>query len=247
MSTPTTSGAKEGMAAGADALPPAEEIVGKYHLCDLSRHPFFAQLASGPVDLGAVWLLMANLREGISAYFVVWLARTIERIEDRRVGSLLAKQLNDELGGGNFDQIHSVLLDRFVSALADWRPPGTDEVLLQAGRRMAGACGLPFAAAANPYEGVGALLVGEIFAEKMDLCLADEMRRQTAVRGEALTWLNIHEKLEHEHANDSNELAVLVPKQGPSLAATWRGADSQWAALSRFLDEVQELAAARRH
>jgi pyrroloquinoline quinone (PQQ) biosynthesis protein C len=228
------------------ALPPPEAIVEEHHRHDVSRHPFFVGLSQGPVDLGAVWLLMANLQEGISAHFVRWLARTIERVADRRIGSLLAKQLNDELGGGDFQQIHSVLLDRFVAALARWRPAGTGEVLLRAGRHMADACGRPFDSR-EPYEGVGALIVGEIFAEKMDLCLAQEMRRQGEVRGDALTWLSLHEKLEHDHAEDSTELAVLVPREGPPLVAAWRGAKEQWQSLWRFLDDVDAtLVAVRR-
>jgi pyrroloquinoline quinone (PQQ) biosynthesis protein C len=229
----------------ADEPLPAEQIVVRYHGYDVSRHPFFVRLARGPVDLTAVWTLMANLNEGISAHFTRWLARTIERIEDRRITSLLAKQLNDELGEGHFEQIHSVLLDRFVAALSPWRPAGTDETLLRAGRRMAASCGQPFSSA-DPFEGVGALIVGEIFAEKMDLCLANEMRRQSLVQGETMAWLDLHEKLEHEHAQDSIELAILVPKERSLLVAAWRGAASQWDALWQFLDDVDEIVAVAR-
>src|SRR5262249_24344074 len=148
----------------------------------------------------------------------------------------------DELGAGDFKQVHSVLLDHFVSALSPWRPAGTDDVLLRAGRRMADACSRPFASD-EPYEGVGALVVGEVFAEKMDLCLADQMRRQTSVSKDALVWLDLHEKLEHEHAQDSTELAVLIPRDRASLGAAWRGATSQWKALWQFLDDVHDITA----
>jgi len=134
-----------GLEAGAAATLPAEEIVARCQRADVSRHPYFVALARGPVDLQAVYLLMANLREGISRYFVAWLARTIERIEDRRAACLLAKQLNDELGSGDVSQIHGLLLDRFVSALSPWRPPGDDEMLLRAGRSLAEDGARPFA------------------------------------------------------------------------------------------------------
>src|SRR6266581_5257514 len=98
-----------------EVLAPAEEIVAKYHRIEVADHPFFVALANGPVNLEAVYLLMANLQQGISRHFVQWLARTIERLDDRRGASLLAKQLYDELGGGDSSQIHSVLLERFVS------------------------------------------------------------------------------------------------------------------------------------
>jgi len=221
-----------------------EEIVAAYHQIEVSQHPFFVELGKGPVDLGSVYLLMANLQVGISPNFVPWLARTIERVEDRRIGSLLAKQLDDELGRGDFSQIHTRLLDTFVAALEPWRPKGSDEVLLGAGRRLAADGSRPFHAA-DPYEGVGALIVGEIFAEKMDARLATEMRRQHEVQGQALYWLDLHEKLEVDHSDDSSELARLVPPEGPRLEATWRGAADQWTALWRFLDDVQALAAGR--
>jgi len=221
-----------------------EEIVAAYHRIEVSQHPFFLELGRGPVDLGSVYLLMANLQVGISPHFVPWLARTIERVEDRRIGSLLAKQLDDELGRGDFSQIHTRLLDTFVAALAPWRPKGKDDALLGAGRRLATDGSRPFHAA-DPYEGVGALIVGEIFAEKMDARLAIEMRRQHEVEGPALYWLELHEKLEMDHSDDSTELARLVPHEGPRLAATWRGAVDQWTTLWRFLDDVQELALTR--
>jgi pyrroloquinoline quinone (PQQ) biosynthesis protein C len=223
--------------------PTPEEIVAAHHRIEVSQHPFFVDLAEGPVDLGSVYLLMANLQVGISPHFVPWLARTIERVDDRRIGSLLAKQLNDELGCGDFAQIHTRLLDTFVAALAPWRPAGRDDALLRAGHRLAADGWRPFRAA-DPYEGVGALMVGEIFAEKMDTRLAAEMRRQHAVQGPALSWLDLHEKLELNHSDDSTELARLVPHEGPRLAAAWRGALDQWATLWRFLDDVQELAVA---
>ena len=181
---------------------------------------------------------------GMSPRFVPWLARTIERVGDRRIGSLLAKQLDDELGHGDFSQIHTRLLDTFVAALAPWRPKGKEDALLRAGRRLATDGSRPFHAT-DPYEGVGALIVGEIFAEKMDARLAAEMRRQHEVEGQALYWLDLHEKLEVDHSDDSTELARLVPHEGPQLAAAWRGAVDQWTTLWRFLDDVQELVVGR--
>src|SRR5207248_355021 len=93
----------------------------------------------------------------------------------------------------------------------------------------------------DPYEGVGALMVGEIFAKKMDRCLGDQIRRQDLVPREALTWLVIHETLEEDHANDSHELAALIPADAERVAAAWRGARAQWQALWDFLGGVAGL------
>jgi pyrroloquinoline quinone (PQQ) biosynthesis protein C len=226
--------------------PPAKYIVSEYQGREVAEHPFFRDLRARPVDHQALWLLMANLRAGISGNFVTWLATAIARVEDRRIGSLIAKQLHDELGHGNFAEIHSTLLDRFVEALARWCPDALAEpALLTPGKTMGAAMGALFNAA-HAYEGVGALIVGEIFAEKMDRCVGDEIRRQSALSSEELRWLTVHEMLEVNHAGDSDELAALVPGNGPALAATWRGARSQWRLLWSFLDDVHGLTQQRR-
>ena len=76
--------------------------------------------------------------------------------------------------------------------------------------------------------------------------MGEELRRQNALSRETLTWLDLHENLEIEHAQDSYELAVLVPEQGPQLSAAWRGARDEWNALWGFLDQVQAKSRALR-
>ena len=213
----------------------AQAMVDRFEQLEVADHPYFRDLAARPVDLGALWLLMANLREGISRDFVTCLAITVARVEDRRIGSLVAKQLDDELGHGDISRIHSLLLDRFVNALARYRIAGPDIQLLSPGRTLALRCVKPFHAD-DPYEGVGALISGEIFARKMDFCLGDQIRRQNFLTEEELIWLTIHEKLEIDHADDSGSLAELVPPQ--ALRAAWRGAEAQWNALWGFLEDV---------
>src|SRR3982750_4824132 len=99
----------------------ATAIVAKYDAQSVAEHPFFGVLRSRPVDLSAIWLLMANLQVGISGHFVHWIASTIARIDDSRIASLIAKQLNDELGSGDFSEIHSALLEEFLAGLAPYR------------------------------------------------------------------------------------------------------------------------------
>lgn len=224
----------------AQALELAKHIVDEYERHDVADHPFFRELRQRPVDYAALWLLMANLQCSISDQFVRWLASVIERVDDRRIASLLAKQLNDELGNGDFPQIHAVLLERFVVALAAWRPAGDPQAMLAAGRSLLGAMTRIFGAG-DPFEGVGALMVSEIFAKKMDRCVGDELRRQSALSREAMTWLDLHEQLEVEHAEDSYELAELVPEGGPQLSAAWRGARAEWQALWGLLDDVYAM------
>jgi pyrroloquinoline quinone (PQQ) biosynthesis protein C len=219
----------------------AESIVDEYERYEVSQHPFFERLRRNPVDHTALWLLMANLQCSISGHFVRWLAYVIEHIDDPRIASLLAKQLNDELGNGDFTRIHSLLLEHFVDALGAWRPREHSSELMTAGGALLARMTEIFGRS-EPYDAIGALMVSEIFAKKMDSCVGDELRRQTAVSGSALIWLNLHECLEVDHAEDSRELAVLVPPRAPQLTAAARGARDEWDALWSFLDQIDATA-----
>jgi pyrroloquinoline quinone (PQQ) biosynthesis protein C len=229
----------------ATPLSPADAIVKKYETWAVSAHPFFTELRAHEVDLSAIWLLMANVHIGVSGHFVRWLASTIARVDDFRMASLLAKQLNDELGNGDFQEIHSTLLERFLFGLEPFAGRFADQDLLRPGRRLCDSMAALFAAP-DPHEGIGALIVSEIFASKMDCCVGDEIRRQNAISAHALRWLDIHERLEVDHASDSSLLANLVPTQGFHLASTWHGADTEWDALWCFLDDVRATATSAR-
>jgi pyrroloquinoline quinone (PQQ) biosynthesis protein C len=224
---------------------PAQAIVDEYERLEVSEHAFFRELKDKPVDYAALWLLMANLQCSISHHFVRWLASVIERVDDPRIASLLAKQLNDELGNGDFKAIHSVLLDRFVNGLEEKSERDRARDWLQPGRGLLHAMTNTFKAS-DPYEGVGALMVSEIFAKKMDHCVGEELRRQSELSSETMHWLDLHEHLEVTHAEDSYELAVLIPEGGSQLTAAWRGARAEWDALWGFLDEVHATSRALR-
>lgn len=214
----------------------AERIVETFEALEVAGHPLFVALRAQPVNLGALWILMANLQAGISKPFIVWLARAIEHVDDPCIASLICKQLNDELGNGKFDQIHSVLLTHFVDALETWRPSTADAAILGPGRRLADAGDVLFTD--DAFFMVGAIMTGEIFAKKMDQWLGDEVRRQNLIDPEALKWLELHEMLEVDHASDSLELARLVPLTGSFVGAARRGAVAQWEMLWGFLDGV---------
>lgn len=218
-------------------LPPAVMIVDEYEEREVSAHPFFLALKREPVNLTALWILVANMNAGISPNFVRWLALTIARVPDARIASLIAKQLDDELGNGDFQRIHGILLERFVAGLEPWRPKHPEARELRAGHRL-GVRATEVFEAPGPYHAVGGLIVAEVFAKKMDRCLGDEIRRQAIVPRDALLWLDIHEVLEVDHAEDSRGLASLVPEHEDSLASTWRGARSLWDAMWGFLDDV---------
>jgi hypothetical protein len=215
----------------------ASNIVDEYEAIEVAGHPLFVFLAHKPVNLEALWILVANMNAGISPNFVRWLALAIARTDDYRIASLLAKQLDDELGSGKFDGVHRVLLERFVAGLEPWSPQRPGARTLAAGQQLAARAGEVFDKG-SVFQAVGGLMVAEIFAKKMDRCLGNEIRRQSLVPREALLWLDIHEVLEVNHAADSYELAALVPDHGAQLAATWQGARRLWSAMWGFLDDV---------
>ncbi len=219
---------------------PATAIVRYHEAIRVCEHPLFVNLRENPVNMPALWALVANTHAGISPNFVRWLATTIARIDNREIACLMAKQLYDELGRGRFEQVHSRLLERFVGALEPWRPPVTHDWHLRAGVELARRTSLLFEGS-EPYSAVGALIVAEVFAKEMDQCLGDEIRRQNHLSAADLEWLTIHEVLEVDHAEDSDELAVLVPRHGNELMAVWQGATDQWDALWTFLDDVHSI------
>lgn len=220
-------------------LPPASEIIRCCPVESVADHPLFSSLRSNPVDMSSLWVLVANTHAGISPNFVRWLATTIARVPDRHIACLVAKQLFDELGNGQPERVHATLLERFVQALEPWQPPGeTDRTW--AGRTLAAAT-TPLFEQGHPFTAIGALIVAEVFANEMDRCLGEEVRRQDLLAEDALTWIRLHEVLEVEHCEDSGQLAALVPQRSEVLRATWEGARSQWTALGQFLDDVKTI------
>jgi pyrroloquinoline quinone (PQQ) biosynthesis protein C len=75
----------------------------------------------------------------------------------------------------------------------------------------------------------------------MDHCVGDQIRRQEALSDEVLRWLHLHETLEMDHADDSRDLALLVPDDAGSQRAVETGARAQWNALWGFLTDVHAL------
>jgi pyrroloquinoline quinone (PQQ) biosynthesis protein C len=91
---------------------------------------------------------------------------------------------------------------------------------------------------ADGHVGVGAAMVIEIFGKQVDRFVADQFRRQRQVAPDSLTWLHLHENLELEHAEESLDLARLVPATPEAHAAVARGARQVFEAGWRFFDHM---------
>jgi pyrroloquinoline quinone (PQQ) biosynthesis protein C len=214
---------------------PATEIIDHFEAHSIADHPFFARMRREPVRLEVLARVLANFRVGITRDFPRRLAWLTARAGDDRIRSLLAKQLNDELGSGDFMRAHSGLFERMLTVVSPWALPETDELL---------APGFVFGeelertyVKADPYEGLGASLVAEVHGKQVDTAIADQFRRQDQIPPSELEWLHLHETLEVEHVDESMDLARLIPT-GPASEAAWRGAKALSTAARTFFDTL---------
>jgi hypothetical protein len=126
-----------------------------------------------------------------------------------------------------------------MKQLEPWRPATADERVLGPGRKLDPRLAEIYDAP-DVYESLGAVMAGEVFGKQMDQFIGDLFRRQTELDASKLEWLVLHEELEVVHANESFDLARLVPPG--SLASCWRGACDLSAAGWTFMDDLYELA-----
>jgi DMATS type aromatic prenyltransferase len=214
---------------------PATGIVDHFEAHSIADHPFFARMRREPVRLEVLARVLANFRVGITREFPRRLAWLTARVGDERIRSVLAKQLNDELGDGDFTRAHRGLFERMFEVLSPWAPPETEE-LLAPGHALGEELERCYVTA-RPYEGVGASLVVEVYGKQVDTVIADQFRRQTLIPPSALEWLHLHETLEVEHAGESMDMARLIPTGADSEAA-WRGAKAVATASRAFFDTL---------
>jgi pyrroloquinoline quinone (PQQ) biosynthesis protein C len=219
----------------AKAPRPAMDIVEYFEENAIADHPFFARMRREPVRLEVLARLLVNFRIGITRDFPRRLAWLTARVTDDAIRCVLAKQLNDELGDGDFKRAHRGLFERMLEVLTPWTPPETEEVLSPG--RVFGKELERCYVASDPYEGVGASLVAEVYGKQVDISIADQFRRQNQIPPAKLEWLHLHETLEVEHASESLDVARLIPS-GSASEDAWRGAKSLATAARTFFDTM---------
>ncbi|HEY2407634.1 MAG TPA: tryptophan dimethylallyltransferase family protein [Polyangiaceae bacterium] len=227
-----------GQIASASARPPPTtpaEIVQRFEEESIAAHPFMRRLRREPVDLFKLWKLMKNAQIGIINGFSRRLSQVVAKVDDDRVRSILAHQLNDELGNGKFESAHSQLFAKLVAGLDRWQAPTQDDALLAPGRALSARLEDIYFTP-DAFEGVGATMVIEIFGRQVDMFFGDEFRRQKEVDPKSLEWLNMHEELEVSHSAESLDLAHLVPAK--TLPSVWRGALRVNVASTAFFDAM---------
>jgi len=203
-------------------------------------HPLFRRLAREPAAIAPLWTILANNWVAVGDRFPRWLAALVARVDDDRVRSVLAKQLDDELGHGDPDRAHRVLFQRMLADLEPYAPAGDRASLLAPGRRFAE--GLAHNYLQRPeLEAIGGTLVAEVYGKQVDQAVGNLLRRQREVDPAALTWLVLHETLEEDHANESLELATMMPTDRVAQTAVCRGAEALAALGMRYFDDIYEV------
>jgi pyrroloquinoline quinone (PQQ) biosynthesis protein C len=187
-----------------------------------------------------LWAILANNWVAVGDRFPRWLAALVARVDDDRVRSILAKQLDDELGHGDPTKAHRVLFQRMLADLEPHAAPGDRTALLAPGRRF--AQGLAHSYLEKPQlEAIGGTLIAEVYGKQVDQAVGTLLRRQRDVDPESLTWLVLHETLEEAHANESLDLAEMLPRDPGSQAAACRGANELAGLGFRYFDDLYEV------
>ncbi|WP_394824734.1 tryptophan dimethylallyltransferase family protein [Pendulispora albinea] len=237
---------KAGHSSGRIELTP-EAIVRRSEQEPITAHPLLQRIAHEPLDMDLLTLVMYNVGEAIPRDFARRLASITARVEEDAIRSVLAKQLNDEMGNGDPKRAHKLLFEEFLIGLAPWVRNGTpdwhgpDARWLEPGRVL-GKVQEELFVRRDPYEGLGAALVMEVYGKHFDTFINAQLRRKReSLSKSVLEWLNLHEELEVEHVDESYVLARQIPN-GPKSRSAVRGAEEAARAAWAFLDAVQRIA-----
>lgn len=216
--------------------PPVRQLVTYCEAHPLDQHPFLKWRAGAPDPLTKVYDILSNAY-GLALHFPTWLAGVVAQLDDRRIQSLLAKQLNDELGDGDPSRMHILLYERALATLAPFRPALPPQEATAPGAKFLQNAEL-YLRASDPYEALGAVIAGEVYGSQFVAWLGGELARQSLVGPSALPWFAAHETVESEHAEDSSAIGELVADLPARREAVWRGALGMDWVLKSFLDDL---------
>ena len=218
-----------------------EDLVDWYDTVErVSDHPLFRRLADEPPAVAPLWTILANNFVAVGDRFPRWLASLVARVDDDRMRSILAKQLNDELGDGDPTRAHRVLFQTMLADLEPYAPAGDRDALLAPGRRFAEDLARNYLER-PALEAIGGTLVAEVFGKQVDQSVGALLRRQRDLDPGSLTWLVLHETLEEDHADESRTLARMTPSDPDAHAAVCRGAEELAALGGRYFDDLYEV------
>jgi DMATS type aromatic prenyltransferase len=220
------------------SLPSLEEMVWHYENHTLVDHPFFQRMEREQLNLEHIWLFFMNIRQWVTDVIPL-LASIVGRIDDERIRCILVHQLNDELGNGNPDRIHSKLFEQFLTAIEPWRMKSFNEEMLVLGQEFDQRLKEIYLDP-NPYVGIGAMMVMEVYGKQFDLWLAQELRKAN-VDLSNLTWLTLHEKMEVDHADENLLIALFVTDSEDGTKAARQGIEKACITSWKFLNGMYRL------
>lgn len=197
----------------------------------LLSHPFYQRWSNGELRAGELAAYAGQYRH-IEASLPSWLESIQRGAQDREVGELVQRNLDDEVGGA---VTHLELFDRFAVAVGEASPERTNvqratRALLDTHAELV---------ASSAAEGLAAVLTYELQAPEISTSKAAGLRSQYGVDGEGVAFWDAHALLEDEHAAWTLD-AVVAAGGEPAVVATAarRAADAWWA----FLDEREAAA-----
>lgn len=213
----------------------AEDVlhcVGRY---SLAEHPLVKRLQREPENGGPLWLLVANMNEGISKPLVHWLANLTARADDEHIRRLLARQLDRDMGQGVVDRSIGQFMKKFLRTIAPLRPADLQEESLAPGRRLAERLSRIYLSE-DPLEGIAALMAVRICAHQLVEAVEQLILAQPyEFDADLLEWARVNQESDTE---DSFKLAQLVSSDAEAISATVTGAMGLHTALWECLDEI---------
>ncbi|HLK38983.1 MAG TPA: iron-containing redox enzyme family protein [Polyangiaceae bacterium] len=217
----------------------ASEIVRRYEQVDLiTHHPFLKKLRSEPVNMYHLWKLLANFQISISKTFAQRLALIASRIDDPYVRYIVTELLYDEMGSGKVEDAHVILFSNMMNAMSQWKSTEPQSWVLAPGTKFNAAMDRTYGSS-DLNECLGAIVSGEIYGKQFDRFLGDEIRRQNGLDLSNFKWVTLHETLEETHADESANLAKLMPAD--AIDAVARGAHGLAQAAWQFLTDVGDV------
>lgn len=214
------------------------DVVNSYEdAWSITTHPFLRRMAREKNGLPALALLLLNFRTAITRDFARRLASVVGRVEEDEVRCIIAQQLAEELGSGDFSRAHKELFEKLASGMQALRPHGDLDAQLAPGRTL-GAAIEDLYIHRDAYEGLGATLIMEVYGRQVDQFMGEQLRRHDTELPAAVTeWLTLHETLEVEHVDEVKTLARVIPP-GDKARAAARGARALGLAGWRFFDQL---------
>lgn len=226
-----------------EAIPSSEDLIiencKKY---PITAHPFFQRLRSEPPNLTAYWAYFANL-EPLSIKTADWFANILVHVDNIRLKSILSSIIYDEMGRGDMNQIHCLLLEKLVKGLEPWRVQKSNLDVLYPGKNLAEEFDkLCLGDNIDKFVVLGSIIGGEVHGGQMASFMGQEVRRQKELDLSIFEWATLHEEVEGEHTQKSGVMSKFLPSSGTGFESVMAGAKWENDTFWQWLDGIHNIA-----